>query len=180
VYPISKTAAGKIDFIEEGDLLISMRGPSSIAILRPSDNKIIWATRGSWRHQHHATMSDEGLVYLYDNEGGSKLTSKDKIEARARLIEYDITRNSSKILYDSSNYAGNMHSYWRGYYKKLQDDSLIFTSSETGRILQVSENEETIWELRTIDDLTKSRVPYTKKISSVMYYDKNYPTFLKK
>ncbi len=171
----------KMAFAKEGDLLISMRGNSTIAILRPSENKIVWAMRGSWSHQHHVNATDEGTIMIYDNDGGASIgkDSKGKVEFRQqpRVVEYDPMTNETKILFFNRS-KEEMYSYWRGYYKKLDNGTMIVSSAETGRVLQVDDKGEIIWELRTIHDRKAAMVPYTKKVPSVKYYEKEYIKFL--
>ena len=71
-----------------------------------------------------------------------------------------------------------MVSYLRGYYTKLADGSFIISSPERGRVVQAYENGNIIWELRTIEDREKISIPYTKRLSSVKYYEKDDISFL--
>lgn len=182
VQPINKVQASKIDFLKTGDLLISTRGNSTIAILRPDEKKIIWATRGPWRNQHYVRMDSNGLIYIYDNEGDSKIIDKGLdnepiASSQPRIISFNLSTNKSKVVLEN-NSGYNMSSYWRGYYKKLSNNTMIISSSEQGTILQLDEKGQSVWELRTVKERESKTIPYTKKITSVKYYEKEYINFL--
>ncbi len=183
---ITAKQAKNLPFAKAGDLLISMRGNSAIAILRPNTNKIIWATRGPWRHQHYVQMTNKGTITLYDNDGGGFIANdkngNPKVERQPRVLEFDPKTNKTNTLFYNKSDT-DLYSYWRGYYKFIDtgnkvNDSMIVSSSNTGRIIQVDSDGNIIWELRTINDKKNTPIIFTKKIFSVKYYEKNSLKFL--
>lgn len=179
---ITQEQASKTDFLNAGDLLISTRGNSSISVLRPEENKIIMASRGPWYHQHYVRMDDDALIYIYDNEGQAMITNENKnnepiVTHQPRIVTLDLKEYKSKIALEN-NSGYNISSYWRGYYKKLANNTFIFSSSDKGTVLQMDQKGKIIWELKTTKDRKEDKIPYTKKLMSVKYYDKEYINFL--
>lgn len=178
---ISPALAETSELFEPGDLLISMRGMSALAILRPSLGKIVWASRGPWRHQHYARLEKDGWIYLYDNEGSSRIINNNGtpvMEKQSRVIAFNPANLHVKHIYDDPTYH-TMHSYWRGYYTLLNDGSVLISSSEQSRIVQATPDGEIVWELRGIPERDSTNVPYIKKFPSVRYYPHDYAKFLK-
>ena len=175
---ISKDLA-KHSIFEVGDLLISMRGIDTIAVIRPSLNKVIWARTGPWRNQHYARLNLDGLIYIYDNDGSSKFiddNGKIKVRSAVRVLSFNPNNEAIKQVFYNPEYF-NYYSYWRGFYEKLDNGTSIVSSSEQSRILQVDENNEVIWEMRLVPDRESLKVPYLRKIVSVRLYPKEYLNF---
>jgi hypothetical protein len=53
---------------EKGDLLISMRHRNTVALYRPSTNKIIWLKTGPWLAQHDCDFVDEKTIMIFGND----------------------------------------------------------------------------------------------------------------
>ncbi len=177
---ITAEQASTLPFVEAGDLLVSLRGNSTIAIVRPSTQKVVWARKGPWKHQHHVRMNNEGNIVIYDNDGYQIIADKGEHAAAVpniRILEYNPRTEITRNIYVPP-LGKDLYSYWRGYSKRLADGTMIVSSSETGTVLQVDEEGNTIWELRTIKDRNNPRVLYTQKLNSVKYYAKDAINFL--
>ena len=164
---------------EAGDLLISMRGLDAVAVIRPSLKKVVWAKTGPWRNQHYARLNQDGNIYIYDNDGSGTVVSKgDKITiSRApRILSYNSKNDKINIVYYNPTYPES-YSYWRGYFKKLKDDSFIISSSAQSRILQVDNDGSVIWELRAVTDRDVDNIPYLRRLVSVRHYYSDYVKF---
>jgi len=170
--------AKALPFAEEGDLLLSLRGLNAIAVFRPSNGQIVWASFGPWRHQHNARVTEDGRLTLFDNEGSHRLVlslkGEPKEEPQSRVIQYDPSNNQMTVIFASPQ----IYSFWRGVYIALPDRSSIVGSDELSRILVVSPHGEIEWELRGVPDRHLLYVPDRKQFSSLRYYPASALSFL--
>ncbi len=67
-----------------GDILISMREISTLALLDKDTHAIKWYMRDTWRMQHSPRFTDRGTLLILDNRGGSKENG------RSRILEIDV------------------------------------------------------------------------------------------
>ncbi len=171
---ITAEQAALHDGLAEGDLLLSMRGPSMIAILRPSENRILWAARGPWRHQHYVRMQADGSILIYDNEGDSRFDLRDsqsiRLDIQPRVIRYDMASGQSSVAIRTPEDV-DMASYWRGYYKELANGDWLMSSSNRGRVLQLDPSGNIVWQLALGPLAQKGEVLYNQKLVSVRYVD---------
>jgi hypothetical protein len=80
VHVLRKEMAEKFPQFKAGQVLLSMRSPSLLAVLDLKKRAIVWAARGPWRTQHSAQFLLNGHILLFDNGGNLQ---------RARVLEYD-------------------------------------------------------------------------------------------
>jgi hypothetical protein len=175
---ISKDLADRSIF-EVGDLLISMRGIDTIAVIRPSINKVIWARSGPWRNQHYARLNKDGLIYIYDNDGSAKIIDENgniTIKPVGRVLSFDSNNEAIKQVFYKPEYK-DYYSYWRGFYEILDNGSSLFSSAEQSRILQIDKNGEIVWETRLVPDREAGFVPYLRRMVSVRAYPQDYLKF---
>ncbi|MDC0857622.1 arylsulfotransferase family protein [Rickettsiales bacterium] len=175
---ISKELAD-VSIFELGDLLISMRGIDTIAVIRPSINKVVWARSGPWRNQHYARLNKDGLIYIYDNDGSAKIiddNGKIKIKSVVRVLSFNANNEAIKQVFYKPDYM-DYYSYWRGFYETLDNGTSLFSSAMQSRIFQIDENGEIIWETRLLPDRDADFVPYLRRMVSVRSYPKDYLNF---
>lgn len=138
---ISQEVAGKQPMLIEGQILISFRNMSLLAILDPVTEKITWASYGAWRYQHDPRFLSNGTVVLFDNEGHLG------IGGASRAINVDL--QTGEILW---SYTGSeqqpLYSAYHGSVDPLPNSNLLITESLGGRLLEVSKEGEIIWEYR--------------------------------
>jgi len=120
-----------------GNLLISLRELSLIAVVDPQRQAVVWAKRGAWRRQHQLTMLANGRLLLFDNGGAGK--------GRSRVIEVD--RNDGTIAWE---YRGEpeapLDSKTLGAVQRLPNGNLLVTDSHQGRALEVTPQKRVVWE----------------------------------
>ncbi len=178
---LDERLAAQIPWAQTGDLVISMRGPSVIAILRPSTGKIVWATKGPWRHQHNVRLQPNGLIRIFDNEGASVFVDDEDGEIKkvykSRIVDYNPNNAQTTVRYFDPKYFDTW-TFWRGAHYELEDGSLLVTSTAQSRVLQVSPSGKVIWEMRGIGERDYIGAGYKQRIVLAKPYDRDYPDFL--
>ena len=117
-------------FAHKGDLLISIREWSLIAVIDIEKEKLVW----SWgenilKRQHHPTLLDNGNIMIFDNggnEGYSRIVGLNPIAKEIAWMFQPVKRE----LFYSGLMGGN---------QMLPNGNLLITESDSGRIFEVSE-----------------------------------------
>lgn len=120
---------------ESGDIIVSMRDISSIAVLDQEGN-LKWICPGVFTKQHDPDFEADGSITVYDN--------------RARLGTSKIRRiyplnNKTETIFPA-NENQKFYSMVGGKHQLLENGNRLITETCTGRILEVSENGEIVWE----------------------------------
>jgi len=55
------------EFVQEGDIAMSLAHPSMVFLYRPSEDKIIWLKAGPWSFQHDVDYQGNGVFSIFDN-----------------------------------------------------------------------------------------------------------------
>jgi hypothetical protein len=136
---ITAEKARNFPFGEEGDVLVSFRDISLIAVLSMKSGEITWAERGPWLRQHDPRILPNGNILLFDNIGGLMKSNS------SRVMEIDPRTSSIKW-----SYAGNeqhpFHSALRSHAQRLPNGNTLITESDGGRIFEVTPPGDIVWE----------------------------------
>jgi Arylsulfotransferase (ASST) len=137
---IDGKAAKNFTIGKEGQVLLSFRENSSIAILDPATEKVTWATPGPWIGQHDPDILPNGNIILFDNYG-----SYGKPEELSRVIEFD--PHTMKIVWQYAGTPGNpLGSEIRGNQQRLQNGNTLINESNGGRVVEVTPEGQIVWE----------------------------------
>lgn len=137
---ITEEQAARFAFGEPGQVLLSFRELTAVAVLDPETSQISWATRSYWLGQHDPDILPDGNILLFDNYG-----NYDRAERRSRVIEFD--PRTSEIVWEYSGSQSNpLDSQIRSSQQRLAGGNTLITESNGGRILEVSPEGEIVWE----------------------------------
>jgi hypothetical protein len=133
--------AGRFPMFEAGDMLVSLRDLSTIAVIDPDSRVVKWALTGLFVRQHDPDFLANGHIMLFDNLGGS---SSGKA---SQILEIDPA--TQKIVW---RYQGSGHhpfySRIRGMEERLPNGNVLINESGTGRVFEVTggPQPEIVWE----------------------------------
>lgn len=108
---VTPELAGKVPGSAAGDLLVSLREASALALLDPSTDRVKRIFSGHTAAQHSVHILPDGNVMLFDNLGG------DRAMGGSRIVRLDLARDVATTIYP-----------------KRKDPLLPFTSSNAGHI----------------------------------------------
>jgi len=131
--------AARFDFVSEGQVLLSMRELSTLAILDMQSEKIAWVRRGSWFQQHDPDFLENGNLLLFDNQGDWKRGGK------SRVLEYDPTTEAIVWQYPGPK-GGWLWSAARSEQQRLPNGNTLINENEGGRLLEVTVDGDLAWE----------------------------------
>jgi len=125
-------------FAKEGDLLLSFRDISAVAVLSSESGDISWAMRGPWLWQHDASLLPNGHITLFDNLGGFRENNS------ARVLEVDPKSGAVTWSYQGDD-KNPFHSPLRSSAEVLPNDNVLITESDGGRVFEVTRAGEIVW-----------------------------------
>lgn len=129
------------DFAKEGQIMISLRSRHALAILDLELQKIVWASRGPYRSQHDPDLLPNGRILLFDNRGHAGP------EGPSRILEFDPVSQAVHWQYAGSKSAP-LNSFVRSVQQLLPNGNVLITESDGGRILEVTQDQQIVWEFR--------------------------------
>jgi hypothetical protein len=119
-----------------GNFLISIHLAHMIAVLDPQQEKIVWASKGSYRHQHDPTVLENGRLLLFDNNPPKKASS---------ILEIDPASGEESVIYRGPD-SDPFYSETCGLSQRLANGNTLITESDYGRALEVTPAGDTVWE----------------------------------
>lgn len=143
---ITPALAAKIDGVVPGDLLISIRQLHMLAILDVDSGEIKWHQTGPWIRQHDPDITPDGNITLFNNRSSSVAV---RSAPGSNIIEFDPQTGESIVLYpppDASNPDMRFYTDIMGSHQVLPNGNLLITESRAGRVFEVTDSGEIVWE----------------------------------
>ncbi len=120
-----------------GNILLSMRHMSLLAVLDPKEQEIVWARRGPYEQQHDAEVLANGNLLLFDNGPSAREDS--------RAIELDPGTLALRWEYAGSE-AEPLWSKTCGTVQRLGNGNTLVVESDNGRAIEVTRDGDVVWE----------------------------------
>ncbi len=147
VFPLDETFPGNAPVFREGNILVSMRNLSALAVVDPEEERIVWAKQLDWgTFQHKASLLPGKRILFFDNS--SLIFSSSRGMEASRVIEFDTVEEKVAWTYISdpptdffSRHAGSCCRLWNG--------NTFIVESEGGRIFETGTDREIVWEYIT-------------------------------
>ena len=137
---IEWTHANSIDVNTDGEILISCRNNSRVAVI-DTDGEMIWKYGApDTAHQHHATFLENGNVQIFDNG-----THRVRGMPSSKVIEVDRGSNEVVWSYEGEPTAQFFSGHISGATRLLNQNTLICEGT-SGRLLEVTRKGEVVWE----------------------------------
>jgi Arylsulfotransferase (ASST) len=142
IKPVTPEIAKRFPFTRVGEVLLSFRNLSGIALLDLNTEKIVWFLGGPWRHQHDPEFLSNGHMMLFDNDGDLARGG------RSRVLEFD--SNTLEIFWQYPGRGGDddFDSGWQGTVQQLPNRNILITESDNARLLEVTRDKKIVWEYR--------------------------------
>jgi hypothetical protein len=128
--------APKFPLFKPGQLLISLRTPSILAVLDVESRTITWAARGVWQAQHDSEFLDNGHLLLFDNCGSNN---------GSRVLEYDPLTQAIPWAYSSEKSIG-FRAASRGMKQRLPNGNTLILDPDHWMLLEVTQDKQLAWE----------------------------------
>ncbi|WP_076411301.1 arylsulfotransferase family protein [Shewanella sp. UCD-KL12] len=139
---VTPALARKINNVNEGDLLISIRQMHMLTILDQFTGKIKWRHFGPWVSQHDPDITIEGNIVVFNNSVVEVAFNR---PAGSNIVELDPATNQTRILYpteDSPSFFTNI----MGSHQGLENNNRLISESRAGRVFEVTSSGELVWQ----------------------------------
>jgi hypothetical protein len=130
---------------KKGDLFLSLRSISSIVLYRPSTNRIIWRKDGPWSMQHDVDILDDHRISVYNNNAGKFAYYGGSIGPNEVMI-YDFATDTVSSPWKDAMTRLDVRSATESLATILPEGELFFEEQESGRIMRITGNGETVWQ----------------------------------
>jgi hypothetical protein len=142
VEPLSSATASAFPNFSTGDLLISFRNNSLVFVLDQETLKVKWWRVGLWQRQHDPDWQPDGKITLYNNN-----TLSDDHRSKgyySKIVSIDPSTFQVETLVNGM--AFDFFSSSRGKHQVLPGGNILITSTNQGRVLEVNQNNEVVFE----------------------------------
>lgn len=149
-------AAQKDPRFAAGNVLFSCRNIDTIGVIEKHTGAVVWAWGpGVIDKQHMPTMLPTGRILVYDNGCEAKRTRILEIEPITGEIVWEYQADPPESFYSPT----------RGSNQRLPNGNTFIADSDNGRLLEVTESGETVWEFFNPDRLENgNRMPLYRSI----------------
>lgn len=118
---------------EKGDLFLSFRSPSLVALFRPSTGEIIWSQSGPWQSQHDVDIIDDHRIAVFNNNAyDSGLGAR--VDGVSETVVYDFETNSVTSPFREALERFNTATVSEGLQEFTPSGHLIFEEENRGRL----------------------------------------------
>lgn len=161
---VDAATAERFPFVKEGQVLLSLRELSALAVIDVERRTIVWARRDEWVQQHDPDFLENGNLLIFDNQGDYRHGGT------TRVIEYE-PRTGAIVWQYPTEGAMKLNAEIRGDQQRLPNGNTLINDFGEGRLLEVTRGGDIVWEL--VSDFT---LPGSKKIyNNVMYTERYSP-----
>jgi hypothetical protein len=121
---------------QKGNILVSSRKLSFIAILNPEKERVEWVLKGMWQGQHEPTLLDNGNMLIFNNR---------KSEGRSQVMEFNPVTQEVVWLFDGTD-DDPLFTAACGMQQRLPNGNVLITETQGARVLEVTPDYEVVWE----------------------------------
>ncbi|WP_170412453.1 arylsulfotransferase family protein [Ruegeria arenilitoris] len=170
---LSTEMADKLPLFNAGDWVLLMRGQNLVMVVDATTQTVKWHQTGPWIRQHDPEFRPDGKISILNN---NTYVSVCTWHGKARL---DVPRDTNIMVIDpvtreteivfGSKPGQEMLSVIRGQHKLLDDDGVLITEFDAGRVLEIDGTGNVIWEY-----VNKYDVEFVGEIANAKLYPLSY------
>jgi len=168
VVKLERDMAHAFPMFKPGQLLVSLRNMSVLAVIDPGTKKVVWAMSGGWKRQHSAAFAANGHIILFDNQGAG---AADKSSSRA--IEIDPATGNIVRQFPakpSQDFVSVIH----GRVQPLANGNMLVVESDNSRLWEITTDGKVAWKY-ALAKLPEKEIPMSGIVSAVRYTAQELP-----
>lgn len=180
---VSKEFAAANPFLNEGDIMVSMRANDTVAIIDRQTRKFKFALSGLTLRQHDPDLLPNGNILIYDNRTEisqhNHLTYKPKGQGlgQSRIIEVN-PRTQEAVWSFEGTEAKPFFSSIQGKIEPLDNGNVLVVEPEGGRAFEVDrESKEIVWQFANLVE-TKNGAPIYGRVTGATRHKRGDLPFL--
>jgi hypothetical protein len=168
---LSPAMAKKFPMFKAGDMLVAMRSLDAIAVINPTEKRVVWMYHGSWHWPHAARFLDNGDILVLDNLGH---ISENK--PHSKIVEFSPQTLQTKWSYIGT-YNGSVLPSMYGRLQRLPNGNTLAVFAEELRAEEIAPDGKVVWSLDIVAPKPRRGLEY---ISSATRYAKTSLPFAEK
>ena len=149
--------AATIPQAKAGDLLISMRAISTIMVVRPDENLVVWSKTGPFLRQHDPEIGPDGLLWVFDNRNatpqkntGAEYLPEGQAFGPSQVLALPLDSQMARQRFVGTPEEPFFTSIM-GRMQLLANGNLLLVEPEGGRIFEVTMPAgKVVWEYRNL------------------------------
>ena len=143
-----------------GDLLVSFREISLVAVIDPDTAELKWWSVGPWIEQHDPDFLPDGRISVYSNNPNRGRSEILKIDPQTRAIANDLYDGNTRF------YSASM-----GSHQYLPNGNVLITVPDEGRVLLVSSRGDPIMEF---DNVSSRSGQFNEHVENAVWLPRDY------
>ena len=158
---VTPALAEKIDGVNPGDILLSLRQMKMLVILDEYTGVIKWHFIGPWIYQHDPDITAEGNIVVYNN---SNYWLNFNRPAGSNLIELDTATGKTRIIYPLEGQPSFL-SELLGAHELLPNGNRLIVESRAGRVFEINPEGDIVWDfVKPYDDAYASLIAMAERV----------------
>ncbi len=158
---VTEALAAKIDDVEAGDILLSLRQMKMLLILDDETGLLRWHYIGPWIYQHDPDITAEGDIVVYNNANYWLNFNR---KPGSNLIELDPATGKTRIIYPLGDQPGFV-SELLGAHELLPNGNRLIVESRAGRVFEINPAGDIVWDfIKPYDDTYASLIAYAERV----------------
>jgi hypothetical protein len=128
----------------KGDIFLSVRNPSMVALYRPAEDRLLWWKQGPWLLQHDVDIVSERQIAVFDNHAAAAPAGETVLGFNDYKI-YDFASGRVSSPYAAGFSKHKIRTPTNGLAVLLPDRSLMVEEQNYGRIIAIDETGRARW-----------------------------------
>jgi hypothetical protein len=133
-----------------GDLFLSLRNLSMIALYRPSTGRILWSRIGPWAMQHDVSVVNDHSVSAFDNHWRFA-APEGEIDRTNRLPVYDFATDQTRYPFAHATLLNHIATRAQGRATPMPNGDMVVEETERGRLLRFAPDGTVRWRYISAD-----------------------------
>lgn len=130
---------------KKGDLFLSLRNRSLIALYRPSTDKIIWRMAGPWMMQHDVDILDDHRIAVFSNNTATTPYGERVVENNETFVFDFATRKTSSPFRKAFDEL-DIRTVTEGRSEILDDGGIFIEEQNYGRLVRLNSSGDVDWQ----------------------------------
>lgn len=128
----------------KGDLFLSIRNASMIALYRPSTNELLWTKQGPWLRQHDVDIISDHEIAVFNNNS-APLPHGERTIGSNTITIYDFADGTTREPFAEGFRKHEIRTETNGLFRFLADGSVMIEEHDYGRLLALGPDSDVRW-----------------------------------
>lgn len=128
----------------KGDVFLSFRNPSMIALYRPQTNEMLWTRQGPWSMQHDVDIVSDHEIAVFDNNAVAAPDGETVLKTNDYVI-YDFAEDAVRSPFAAGFAAHHVRTHTNGLAELLPDGALMVEEQNFGRLIAFDRTGSERW-----------------------------------